>query len=612
MNEKTKNIKYIKSSNETKNNICQQYHRALSSRRRSMHRKTTSNLLGNEDIQSIYSLDQIISQENIIIRNKSCNGQKTNQKNILDNNKKDEIEFSNFNLQSFDTSENNSSVLIKDEKLDNNLNLIPKAPNKSFIPLRNTLKYVKDKEESATESYLLALGLETRRTSSCFINDRLLEENSVIEEEKSELMGLDLESSVKKNFKDNIDNLNTIKILDNSNKKNKQNDIQNNNDNIDLNNIKSEHINHHINSDNNSIYYNNNCLNSAINDLMKRKNEKEQNLRRLLDNNKKIILSSFFNNTYNNTNTTKTSSVSCVMNNNLSIGSNVDEKKENNIMSKNIRYSLRNIKNSNNLKQFTNKSRSKSKDKDKKISNECSIRKYIMNLYNNHLNGINSNNNKIPRKSSNSKKSVFSLNYKECDKMPNKNTNIVNFSGISNNINIKGIPISRKIDKKDDTKYHTDNNSDNKENVKKKHNNFTNAVNLINIYKNKFNNLSGKYNQNYTTTSSSKKSKDSKYLKLRSRSIISGCREHIYNERYRRTRSSSHRNEINKSLESEQKSNKSAILTTLTDNVLYKRNFEKSDVTNKLINEMASDNSFYIILCEEKEINNKKEFVRIY
>ena len=66
------------------------------------------------------------------------------------------------------------------------------AKEKSFIPLKNGLKYMKDKEERITESYLLALnGGESNQKKG---KNPYLSTASVIEEERSEF----IESTSKK------------------------------------------------------------------------------------------------------------------------------------------------------------------------------------------------------------------------------------------------------------------------------------------------------------------------------------------------------------------------------------------------------------------------------
>ena len=76
-----------------------------------------------------------------------------------------------------------------DENISNNIyaqiemNNIKNPSNKSFIPLINTLKFQKDKEENATPSYLLALGMNRNNNKNDYIQT-----GNIIEEEKSEIL----------------------------------------------------------------------------------------------------------------------------------------------------------------------------------------------------------------------------------------------------------------------------------------------------------------------------------------------------------------------------------------------------------------------------------------
>ena len=76
-----------------------------------------------------------------------------------------------------------------DENISNNIyaqiemNNIKNPSNKSFIPLINTLKFQKDKEENATPSYLLALGMNSNNNKNDYIQT-----GNIIEEEKSEIL----------------------------------------------------------------------------------------------------------------------------------------------------------------------------------------------------------------------------------------------------------------------------------------------------------------------------------------------------------------------------------------------------------------------------------------
>ena len=95
---------------------------------------------------------------------------------------------------------NNSVIIKKDENIQKNIyaqiemNNIKNPPNKSFIPLINTLKFKKDKEENATPSYLLALGINDNNNK----NDYYIQKGNIIEEEKSEMLISESDLSNKK------------------------------------------------------------------------------------------------------------------------------------------------------------------------------------------------------------------------------------------------------------------------------------------------------------------------------------------------------------------------------------------------------------------------------
>jgi hypothetical protein len=137
------------------------------------------------------------------------------EKIIENKNNKKEINNSNFNSNniSFNSfEENDGSVIIKTDdnsikkeysnsvSIFKDLELAAEKNNsyKSFIQLHNTLKFKKNKEENATESYLLALGLNGNNNN---IEKRnLINSNQIIEEEKSDILNSECEFSSKKKF----------------------------------------------------------------------------------------------------------------------------------------------------------------------------------------------------------------------------------------------------------------------------------------------------------------------------------------------------------------------------------------------------------------------------
>ena len=173
--------------------------------------------------------------------------------------------------------------------------------DKSFIPIKNTLKFIKDKEERVTESYLMALnGGESNQKNG---KNQYLPTASIIEEEKSEF----IESTSKKktiikanifsgdlNFKKRKfeNEFNLIKdndILEKSNDdENKENlDINVNLQKSILNNIKFEDENKTIKK----------CpkLDFDLNKIKAKNNYKEEKKRKCLRKTKENLLNYFYN-----------------------------------------------------------------------------------------------------------------------------------------------------------------------------------------------------------------------------------------------------------------------------------------------------------------------------
>ena len=175
----------------------------------------------------------------------------------------------------------NDSVIIKtDENIPNNIyaqiemNNIKNPPNKSFIPLINTLKFKKDKEENATPSYLLALGINDNNNK----NDYYIQKGNIIEEEKSEMLISESDLSNKKIITKK-NNFLTIREQLNLNYKKELNSRFNEEIKFDEENKKKIFI--------------------TVNKIKKKNNEKELKKREIISNNKKNLLSIFFTLTKN-------------------------------------------------------------------------------------------------------------------------------------------------------------------------------------------------------------------------------------------------------------------------------------------------------------------------
>ena len=289
-------------------------------------------------------------KDNGISINNNTNNDINNLKNLLNentntntnttNNLKEKIipltnsSFYSYSIEDENENKNvenneNGSVIIKggggDESLTNNCETKSNSYNnpfyeleknnekfnkdKSFIPIKNGLKYLKDKEERVTESYLMALnGGEINKKDG---KNQYLPTASIIEEEKSEF----IESTSKKQsiikgkkFMKDMNNINFKKkkienefdlvknnedILEKSNEdENKENiDININiqNDNIKINKEKD------INIDDNTTVKKCPKLDFDLNKIKIKNNFKEEQKRKYLRKNKENLLNSFYN-----------------------------------------------------------------------------------------------------------------------------------------------------------------------------------------------------------------------------------------------------------------------------------------------------------------------------
>ena len=341
---------------------------------KSFHRKTSSSyfhghylssnlenaLLNNINIEEIYKDEKF--DESLIKKEKdekNCNSLYLNNSNANQENNFDIINLS-FHSYEFDNSNNNSLVAKTEENLNgNNKNNNNKDNNKdinngknknnknnrndnntflnnkdnkyntekSFLSFKNNLKYVKDKEERATKSYLLALGM-TSKENKIDEKEQYLPTASVIEEEKSELIESKSEfSNKKKNINTNhcikdslnlIYNKNKIFFVKKDNKLKIKNISKDENINIkkdiaDISNCKFdkkyEYINVKRSNNNNDVGKRNDNsfkeneelsfkMTAALNDIITKNNKKKENKRKFLKKNKTILLNSFFNMTY--------------------------------------------------------------------------------------------------------------------------------------------------------------------------------------------------------------------------------------------------------------------------------------------------------------------------
>ena len=246
-----------------------------------------------------------------------------------------------------DKNNNNKDNGLKEDICDKNNNgqsittenIIKTKENKyiekSFVSFKNNLKYIKDKDERATQSYLLALGMTIKQNKKDE-KEQYLPTTSVIEEEKSDMVESKSEFA---NTKNNIlleDSLNNSKSINEEYYTNKEklklqlnnNNLQQNNEykrstyiNINLKktdyNRRRDEIENKFNlisvnkANKKTIKRNKNFLegneklikmSDALKEIIDKNNKKEESKRMRLKKNKDILLNSFFNMTYNGKN----------------------------------------------------------------------------------------------------------------------------------------------------------------------------------------------------------------------------------------------------------------------------------------------------------------------
>ena len=293
------------------------------------------NVLQKENNQNIEKKNEISNLKNLLFENKE-----NLNKNIVEKEKEKDNEnflcLTNASFYSYSIDDNNdikikenfedNSVLIKGEEesstfnnnemksnsyIVNNNNLFSNNPfyeleknkekysqDKSFIPIKNGLKYIKDKEERVTESYLLALnGGESNIKKG---KNPYLSTASIIEEERSEF----IESTSKK--QSIIASNRFVKDMNFKKKKieNEFNLVQNekdnilekteeeeNKENIDINIIKKKNeINNAINKKNTKMEFD-----IDLNKIKIQKNKKVDKIKKCIRKNKENLLNSFFN-----------------------------------------------------------------------------------------------------------------------------------------------------------------------------------------------------------------------------------------------------------------------------------------------------------------------------
>ena len=406
------------------NKFLQEYKESNNQNNNQNNKNQNENNLNIEKKNEINKFKNVLFEKNEILNQNKIEKEKDNE-NILCLTNASFYSYSiddDNDIKNKDNCENNS-VLIKggeessifnnNEKKTNSYNPFLEleknkekySQDKSFIPIKNGLKYIKDKEERVTESYLLALnGGESNIKKG---KNPYLSTASIIEEERSEF----IESTSKK--QSIITSNRFVKDINFKKKKieNEFNLVQNEKDNIlekaeDEENKENIDINININNKKNNGN-NNNAINKKnskmefdidLNKIKIQKNKKVEKIKKCIRKNKENLLNSFFN-------------LSC----NRSIPSSQNSKKKEETYSSstamtNTQKSNNRIINKNNFgsnisnfsfakKDNIHQEFFKSQNKVTKISNNKKKRTYSYNggyisyLYNQRFNTENSNNN---------------------------------------------------------------------------------------------------------------------------------------------------------------------------------------------------------------------------
>ena len=563
--------------NKTKNSI------------KSYHRKTTSSYFCGSYISSNLE-DELIN--NINIDKIYFEKEKENKSNI----NKDNLDvFFDLSFNSYDSDNNNNQIKeidnkkmkFKEEEKDNKL-------NNTFISFKNNLKYMKDKDEKATKSYLLALGM----TNHINKKEQYIPTGSVIEEEKSDVIESKSEFSNK---------------------------------------IYKEKENMSIK------------LSCALNDIINKNNKKEENKRKYLKKNKTLLLNSFFNNTYNRNKYEK--HIEKIKEDKIKIKNT--ENNTNNIIEKLrdkmekkfkffVKEKIRNSYISNLFKKryntennIDNKNKGSIKNKILQKNEQTKIQKISKDKILNNLNNSNltiNKNNTIIKKSSERNINQLNSGYKNKSNIPiitkieyrgkiphlrqkmiekKEINNITKIKINLNSTNKNSAPNRKYLSKYDNiphkkahsfTKYKKDNYYS-----KKQIKSINDALEIIRIERVK----SKKNEMNKTSLKRLNQINNSKNKHDNSSSFIKSSRE---KEKYKKIQikkanSGTFRNDMSLKL-IEDKSikypgNKNLTINAIKNYIKYEKKYIKNDVLKKIEKTSNSENSFFIIICDKLMIKNE-------
>ena len=622
-------------SNKMKNQNIKEKENITNDKKGFHHRKRSSSyFLGSyipdtNLIENNYEEEHNINIDNIEKENNDIEKEETRKNeiqnkliyNLINNDDSNNLSLS---FPSYDEGYNNSVIIkkgdsteVKQKDINNNiileLNEHPENSRKSFITFKNSLKYIKDKDERTTPSYQLALLADKKGGNNCYVTT-----SNIIEEEKSSMLESKTELS---NIKENI-------LPDQEKKENKL-----------LEYIKDININNNWN-----IYTGKNDdkirMSLALNEIIIKNNKKEEYRRKILTQNKMNLLNTFFtiskplvlnqkkddkieniykkeknlnnprNNKYlknkvnnNNDNFTKKKFVRKFVNKPL----NCDIKNNNHALTDNDTQKIEEINNLNNENILETENTKKNKNKIPHLSNMKKLNQKIKNdspsntLINAPYKGFKTSN------SNNSSSRSNSLLSKKLNKIFTKKDSRNNLHSMKRRENLNNALkfIKEKKRNKLDSdlekgKYYNNNTY----NYSKKINNAT--------YTNSLTNSNLNTNNSNTQSHSKSKSKD-KNLKLNRKSNSGSFN---IKEEY-----SSNNGENYINLEC----NLENTILCLRDKLLFNKVYEKVDVIEKIKSTCFPTKSFFVILCENKiDINNflfyglykfykdQEKFIKIY
>ena len=622
-------------SNKMKNQNIKEKENITNDKKGFHHRKRSSSYFLGSYIPDINLIENNYEEEHNI---NIDNVEKENNENEREETRKNEIQnkliynlinnedSNNLSLSfpSYDEGNNNSVIIkkgdsteVKQKDINNNiileLNEHSENSRKSFITFKNSLKYIKDKDERTTPSYQLALLADKKGGNNCYVTT-----SNIIEEEKSSMLESKTEFS---NKKENI-------LPDQEKKENKL-----------LEYIKDININNNWN-----IYTGKNDdkirMSLALNEIIIKNNKKEEYRRKILTQNKMNLLNTFFtiskplvlnqkkddkieniykkeknlNNPRNNKylknkvnnindNFTKKKFVRKFVNKPL----NCDIKNNNHALTDNETQKIEEINILNNENNFETENTKKNKSKIPHLSNMKKLNQKVKNdspsntLINAPYKGFKTSN------SNNSSSRSNSLLSKKLNKIFTKNDSRNNLHSMKRRENLNNALkfIKEKKRNKLDSdlekgKYYNNNTY----NYSKKINNAT--------YTNSLTNSNLNTNNSNTQSHSKSKSKD-KNLKLNRKSNSGSFN---IKEEY-----SSNNGENYINLEC----NLENTILCLRDKLLFNKVYEKVDVIEKIKSTCFPTKSFFVILCENKiDINNfifyglykfykdQEKFIKIY